>query len=158
MKNEPITISEKFNVDTATLFRAWTDESALKAWWKPTGKTLSNVENDIKEGGKVAYHFESEAETTGKLTIEGTYQSVIPEQKLVYTWNWIVDDAALENGNYLLTVGFEAAGEGSEISITQENQSETEGIHPHEEGWKEALESLKTYLENEALNAKSAQH
>jgi uncharacterized protein YndB with AHSA1/START domain len=147
MKNEPVNITQEFSVSKAELFTAWTDEAALKSWWKPTGRTLSNVENDIKDGGQVVYEFEDGDDTTGQLTIKGEYQTAIPEEKLVYTWNWIVDNKALENGNYLLTVEFKDQDGGSQISITQEKQSEEEGIHPHEEGWKEGLESLKTYLE-----------
>ncbi|RZJ81396.1 MAG: hypothetical protein EOO20_25195, partial [Chryseobacterium sp.] len=82
----------------------------------------------------------------GQLTIEGEYKSVLPEQKLVYSWNWIMDDQPLENGNYLLNVEFKDEEEGSQIAITQENESEQEGIHPHQEGWEIALTALKYYL------------
>ena len=147
MKSEPVNITQDFTVSKTELFSAWTEESALKSWWKPTGRTLSSVENEIKEGGKITYEFEDGDESTGQLTIEGEYKTALPEEKLVYTWNWIVDNEALENGNYLLTVEFTELDGGSQISITQEKQSEDEGIHPHKEGWEEALESLKTYLE-----------
>ncbi|MDQ1143004.1 SRPBCC family protein [Pedobacter agri] len=147
MKNEPITITKNFKVSAAELFKAWTEESALKSWWKPAGRTLSTLENEIEDGGKILYKFEDESQE-GQLTIEGEYQSALPEEKLVYSWNWIMDDQALENGNYLLTVEFKDAEDGSQLIVTQENQSEQEGIHPHEEGWEVALNSLKNYLED----------
>ena len=146
MKNEPITLTKNFRVNKAELFKAWTEESALKSWWKPAGRTLSSLENEIKDGGKILYKFDNESED-GQLTIEGEYQSASPEEKLVYSWNWIMDNQALENGNYLLTVEFQEAEDGAQLLITQENQSEQEGIHPHQEGWEDALASLKKYLE-----------
>jgi len=147
MKNEPITITKNFKVSAAELFKAWTEESALKSWWKPAGRTLTTLENEIEDGGKILYKFEDESQE-GQLTIEGEYQNALPEEKLVYSWNWIMDDQALENGNYLLTVEFKDSEDGSQLIVTQENQSEQEGIHPHEEGWEDALSSLKNYLED----------
>ena len=148
MSNEPVIITHRFAVSKAELFKAWTEEAALKEWWQPAGKTLSSVENDLQEGGKVKYTFEPDAKDDTKLVIEGTYHEVKPEENLVYTWNWILDESALENGNYLLTVEFnETDGEAS-LTIHQESKSENEGVHPHKEGWEDALKSLEKYLKN----------
>lgn len=146
MKNEPISLTTNFAVSKTELFKAWTEQSALTSWWKPVGRTLSSLENEIKDGGKIRYKFDDQSQE-GELIIEGEYQSAIPEEKLVYSWNWIMDDQPIENGIYLLTVEFKDVEGGSQLSITQQNQSEQEGIHPHEKGWEGALKSLKDYLE-----------
>lgn len=146
MSNEPIKITQHFAASKADIFKAWTEEAALKAWWKPAGKKLSSVENHLEEGGKVSYTFEANEQDHTNLVIEGTYKEVKPEEKLVYTWNWILDNTALENGNYLLTVEFTESESGSEISIHQESETEKEGVHPHQEGWEEALKALEAYL------------
>lgn len=151
MKQEPISISQKFNVSKQDLFKAWTDEAALKVWWKPAGRSLSSLENNIEEGGEVIYKFDNDDESTGQLEISGRYHTALPEEKLVYSWNWVIDSEALENGNYQLTIEFKDSGEGSEISIVQENKSEHQGIHPHAEGWQEALKALKAYLEEDQI-------
>ncbi|RZK20919.1 MAG: SRPBCC domain-containing protein [Pedobacter sp.] len=146
MKNEPISLTTNFAVSKTELFKAWTEQPALTSWWKPVGRTLSSLENEIKDGGKIRYKFDDQSQE-GELIIEGEYQSAIPEEKLVYSWNWIMDDQPIENGIYLLTVEFKDVEGGSQLSITQQNQSEQEGIHPHEKGWEGALKSLKDYLE-----------
>lgn len=148
MTNEPVTVTQRFATNKADLYRAWTEESALKEWWKPAGQTLSSVQNDITEGGKVSYSFEADNESEGKLTIDGEYKVAEPEEKLVYTWNWSVDDAALENGNYTLTVEFAENDGEAQLAITQESVTENEGIHPHKDGWQQALQSLAEYLES----------
>jgi uncharacterized protein YndB with AHSA1/START domain len=146
MSNEPVIITQRFAASKADLFKAWTDESALKAWWQPAGKKLSSVENSLEDGGKVTYTFEPDGKDDTRLVIEGEYQEVQPEEKLVYTWNWILDETALENGNYLLTVEFNEIDEEAELTIHQESESEVEGVHPHKEGWEDALKSLENYL------------
>lgn len=146
MLNDPVIIIQRFAVSKADLFKAWTNESALKAWWQPAGKKLSSVENNLEEGGKVTYIFEPDGKDDTKLVIEGEYQEVQPEEKLVYTWNWILDETALENGNYLLTVEFNEINGEAELTIHQESESEQEGVHPHQDGWEDALKSLEDYL------------
>jgi len=54
----------------------------------------------------------------------------------------------VENGSYKLRVDFSEEEDGSKLVVTQELNSEHEGIHPHEEGWNEALKNLESYLNN----------
>ncbi|MEJ7560063.1 MAG: SRPBCC domain-containing protein [Pedobacter sp.] len=147
MSDQSIEISKHFSVSASALYKAWTEESALKEWWKPMGKTLAHLENDIQEGGKVEYVFEDLDNPAGKLMIQGVYQTVVPEKKLVYTWNWILNDVAVENANYTLTVEFSEQDGETELNIKQQREKELEGVQPHKEGWEDGLESLKQYLE-----------
>ena len=147
MSDQSIVISKRFPVSLDLVYKAWTEESALKDWWKPMGKTLVSVENNVQEGGNVEYVFQDDDNPSGKLTISGTYQTAIPESKLVYSWNWVLDNIAVENANYTLTVEFSEEGEETELKIEQKRDKEMEGVEPHKEGWDEALESLGQYLE-----------
>ncbi|UKT62604.1 SRPBCC family protein [Pedobacter mucosus] len=144
MSNETLQAEKTFNKNVSELYQAWTDESALKEWWKPSGNKLKSLTADLEKGGELKYDFESD--NNGDLIIEGTYEEVIPEEKLVYTWNWILDNVPVENGEYKLTVSFSAEGEGSKLSITQESLNENEGIHPNKSGWDTALNDLENYL------------
>jgi uncharacterized protein YndB with AHSA1/START domain len=146
MTNQSIEISKNFSVSRSTLYKAWTDEAALKEWWKPMGKSLVEMENEVQEGGKVAYVFEDLENPTGRLVIQGVYQTAIPEEKLVYTWNWVLDDIAVENANYTLTVEFSEQNEGTELRVQQHSEKELEGLQPHKAGWEDALDSLDNYL------------
>ena len=138
--NGNVQVNKRFPVSKDELYRAWTDEEQLKQWWKPMNKQLTKVENDIREGGKVAYHFEND------LVIEGEYKEVAEGEKLVYSWNWQVPEDSMHKGEYLLTVQFTDSGNESALDITQENFRSQHAIKPHEEGWEEALEALKHHL------------
>lgn len=146
MANEPIEEEKTFSVSVSELYKAWTDESALKEWWKPGGRKLQSVVAELEEGGSLTYTFETDEESSGDLLIEGEYEEVLPEEKLVYTWNWKLNDAPVENGEYKLHVGFSGDENESTLNITQETSGDQEAIHPHKEGWEKALENLETYL------------
>lgn len=143
MAGEAITITKQFSVNKSELYKAWTDEASLKQWWRPSGKILQTVDTVLEEGGSLVYEFTDSENGSGGLKIEGTYNTVLPEEKLIYSWNWLLENIAVENGNYLLTVEFFGEGEESEIKVTQESTSEFEGVHPHQQGWEDALASLK---------------
>ncbi len=133
-------LQRDFPVDRDTLYRAWTEEAALRKWWKPLGHELSSMTNDIREGGSVTYLFNE------LLQISGTYQEAEPAKRLVYTWNWKLKHEPIHDANYLLTVEFLEKGEGSRLHVVQDQFASEEAIHPHREGWEKALEELATYL------------
>jgi uncharacterized protein YndB with AHSA1/START domain len=139
-KTNVIETEYSFDVDVETLFKAWTEADQLKKWWRPMENSLVDVVNDLKTGGAVEYHFGESG-----LQITGEYKEVIPNEKLVYTWVWNMDDQGSESG-YVLNIGFSAEGEGSKLHIVQEGFSGPEHLAPHEEGWKKGLEDLSNYL------------
>ena len=139
-ENAQVQVSRSFPVSKERLYKAWTEPEELKKWWKPMGKTLKAVENDIREGGQVRYSFED------GLEISGEYKQVDAGSKLVYSWIWQIPQATLHNGDYLLTVAFNEEGEQSSLSVTQENFAQEHAIKPHEEGWQEALDALQHHL------------
>jgi uncharacterized protein YndB with AHSA1/START domain len=148
-----IQASKSFQADVSALYKAWTEAEQLKQWWKPMGLTLSDVENEITEGGKVTYHFKGEEGTS--LTIEGTYQEVQPNERLVYTWNWQLPDEKL-NSSYKLEVVFEGSEDQSSISITQNEEEQQESVKPKESAWDDQLSKLAQFLESDEQGAGSS--
>lgn len=146
MSNENVAIEKNFPVSVSELYKAWTEEQALKSWWKPAGRKLNSVSADLSEGGTIKYTFEDDANSDGQLVIDGNYETVEPEKELVYTWNWSLNGAPVENGENKLHVSFMEDGDGSKLSVTQETQGNDGGIHPHKEGWETSLEDLEQYL------------
>lgn len=143
MNNETsasVRVSKDFPVSKEELYKAWTEEDQLKQWWKPMNKKLTRVENEIRQGGQVAYFFEDD------LQIKGEYKEVAEEDKLVYSWNWDFPKESMHKGEYLLTVQFSGSGNESKLDITQENFQNEHSIKPHQDGWEEALKDLKEYV------------
>jgi uncharacterized protein YndB with AHSA1/START domain len=134
--------SKDFSVPANKLYKAWTEPEQLKQWWKPIGNQLKEVDNDIRDGGRVAYQFVEDT-----LRVSGEYLEVKEGQNLVYTWNWEFPNDAVKNGAFKLNVRFEDKGNGSKLSVTQENFQDEEALQPHKEGWDKALNDLQNYLE-----------
>lgn len=137
-----LTTEKTFSVSKDRLYQAWTSEEDLKQWWKPLGRQLTSVTNELEKGGTVRYEFDS-----GDLKIEGQYEEVKQGERLVYTWNWKLPDEAVHNGNYILHISFEGSGDSSTLRVKQENFSDEHSIQPHKEGWEHSLNDLKAYLE-----------
>ena len=146
-KANVIEIERNFNVDVATLFKAWTEAEHLKQWWHPMGESLTDVKNELREGGAVEYYVGNAG-----LEITGTYSEVIPNEKLVYSWVWNMSDEGSENG-YSLNVSFSAEGDGSKLRVVQEGFSGPELLKPHQDGWDKGLDDLEAYLSGNAQNA-----
>ncbi|SHE99301.1 Uncharacterized conserved protein YndB, AHSA1/START domain [Cnuella takakiae] len=109
------------------------------------GNQLVSVENNVQEGGKVQYLFNT-GTTTENIEISGTYEHVEPNKALDYSWIWHLPHQPVGNGDYKLHIRFEPAGSGSRLEVQQENFGSEEAVQPHREGWEKSLEELKTYL------------
>lgn len=153
MENEVsnLEISKQFESPKEQLYKAWTDAEQLKLWWKPMGKQLAEVTNDLSEGGAVKYSFEG-----GDLTIDGTYEKVTPGELLEYTWNWHSAEQTIEDASYKLSVKFTGEGNESTISITQQGFNNKESVQPHQHGWEQGLQQLHDYLSKETNESTSA--
>ncbi len=137
-----IEFNQDFSVSAEILFEAWTASDKLKQWWRPMGDSLSEVRNEVKEGGEIVYNFEK-----NEFRVTGTYQEVRPNENLVYSWNWDFSND-LPDEKYQLTIRFENTDSGSTLHVKQEGLPGEDAALPHQEAWKTALESLKSFLEN----------
>ena len=140
-QSQKIHLTKKFAVSKNNLYKAWIDPSELKKWWRPLDKQLTNVTNDVTKGGKVEYKFEED-----DLEINGVYKEAVENEKLVYTWNWILPENSINRGDYLLTVVFTGEGDTSTLEVTQENFEAGHAIQPHKDGWEKALQELNEHL------------
>ena len=139
-----IEFSQEFSVSAETLFEAWTTPDQLKSWWHPTGDSLSEVKNELRDGGAIVYEFEKK-----EFRVTGKYQEVKLNEKLVYSWEWDFTNDLPEE-KYILTIRFENNASGSILHVKQEGLPGEEAALPHQDAWKAELENLKSYLENAA--------
>jgi len=149
-KKNVIEIERHFEVDAETLFRAWTEAEHLKQWWRPMGNSLTDVKNELKEGGAVAYYVGDAG-----LEITGNYTEVVPNERLAYSWVWNMNDEGSESG-YTLNITFSPDGEGSKLKVVQEGFSGPEFLKPHEDGWEKGLNDLSSYLTSGSTEQQNA--
>lgn len=98
-------VPKNYEVSPERLFEAWNREEDLREWWHPLGHQLQKVTNVLQEGGRVNYEFCITNEGPS-LHIEGAYKEVRGKEKLVYSWNWKMEEQGVGNAEYLLEVRF----------------------------------------------------
>lgn len=108
------------------------------------GKSLEKVENNVTDGGTLAYSFDNKS-----LLVDGVYEKVVEDTLLVYSWNWHVQSSTIKDAAYKVYVRFDGDGNESAISIIQNGFNNEEHIRPHREGWEQALSQLEVYLNHE---------
>lgn len=142
---QTVSLSKDFPVSAERLFQAWTSPEELKQWWHPMGNQLTSVTNDLNPGGTVAYRFRN-GDNPDEIEISGKYETVKPNEELVYSWIWHLPHQPIGNGDYKLRIRFVPQGQGSRLEVAQENFGSEEAVQPHRDGWEQNLERLKEYL------------
>ncbi|HVG11478.1 MAG TPA: SRPBCC family protein [Flavisolibacter sp.] len=140
-----IQLEKDFKVPVERLFEAWTREEDLKQWWHPMGNNLRHCTNELQEGGKVAYDFET-ADGDDAFVINGNYKAVKAKEELIYTWNWVLPTDAVQDSSFVLSIRFLPSSGGSKLSVKQENFQSEESVQPHREGWEKSLADLERHL------------
>jgi uncharacterized protein YndB with AHSA1/START domain len=122
----------------AEIFKALTDESQLRQWFYPIQRGFSvDVEFEASVGG--TYQIDM-IDPDGKVYVhEGMIKELVPNKKLVFTWNSHVVKETL------VTIQLEELEQGTKIVLTHEFKPSDE-IEGHDEGWKELLENLDNLL------------
>lgn len=145
-----VEVNRKFSVPVDAVYNAWISPDALKQWCKPMGNRLIEVDNDVKEGGVINYTAEND-NGEYKLLINGNYEEVKENERLVYSWNWNFPNHSIEDSLFRVTVNFSKQDEEtSSVEVRQENLKDEEAIVIHEKGWELSLDNLEQYLSEHA--------
>jgi len=122
------------------VFRAWTDPSQLKAWWRiGEGWSTTSAEVDPRVGGRIALG--NQPVGGGNMVITGEFLRVEPPDVLVFTWRF--PGAVPEES--VVTVEFRQLGEETEVVITHEGSPRA--MAPGAvAGWNATLQSLAGFL------------
>jgi len=136
-----VTLVRRIKASPARIWAAITRPEQMIQWWGPdAGPTLS-AEADVRPGGRFSIVFRlldgSEHNPTG------IYQEVVPEKKLVFTWEW----AGAPERESLVTFRLEPFEGGTELTLTHERLPDEEARKSHEAGWTGLLDKLPLFLE-----------
>ena len=133
-------VSRLIQADAETVFRAWTEPGALRQWSCPEGSDVEDVQVDLRVGGK--YRIRMKGPEGEVHTAVGTYRTIEPAKKLVYTWDWEENDHKV--GESQVTVEFHQRGEATEVVLTHERFPNGEATKLHELGWTSCLNRLES--------------
>lgn len=135
MSNEStLTVKRTINADKETIFKALTDEKIMEKWffagpegWSATVKSKAKVGEEYK----IDMHGENDT-----YTHTGTFKEVIPNDKIVFTWN------SKSVQDTLVTITLTEQNGGTEVKLVHEFMPSKEMKENHTKGWTVILERL----------------
>jgi len=134
-----LVIRRTFDAPPARVFQAWTDPQLARRFLCPNDITVADAAFDVRVGG--SYRIAMVAPDGEPYVAHGTYREVVPDRRLVMTWEWEEDDPA-DVHQSLLTVDLAPHGDGTELTLTHENLASLESSERHGEGWNAVLDKM----------------
>lgn len=109
-------LERTYPVSPATVFRAFTDDKA-KARWFSGNEEYETLERrmDVRPGGRERLKGRWNSGTVS--TFDATYFDVVPDTRLVYTYEMHLDDRKISVS--LATIEIAAAGDGTRLVVTE---------------------------------------
>ncbi len=83
-----IVITRILNAPVQTVWRLWTDPTAVTGWWGPEDYTSPSAIIDLREGGTYVFSMLAPADQGGEVSYTGgTYKKILPLERLEFTQN-----------------------------------------------------------------------
>ena len=135
-----VTIVRQLKAPPARVFAAITQPAQMLLWWGPDAGPTLKAEADVRPGGRFSIVFRmlngAEANPTG------VYREVIPDRKLVFTWEWPGHPERESLVSFLLR----PTDTGTELTLIHEHLPDADARDSHKAGWNGLLQQLTTFL------------
>src|ERR1700681_2216622 len=143
--HETFVIERNYNVSVAQTFRAWADPLLKARWFAGSAEALgAGYELDFRVGGR-------EVNRGGPpggpvYTYESEFRDIIPEQRIVYTYEMYADEARLSVS--VATVLFSSHDATTQLVITEQGVflDGLDTVAQREEGTRSLMDSLAAIL------------
>lgn len=120
------------------VFDAFTQAQQLARWFGPSDEYTIQVHVlDARTGGR--YRIEMRHSGGNVHVVAGTYEQVSRPSRLVFSWAW---EDRPEFGSSRITVNLEPKGDGTHLSLVQEQLPTAEAREAHAHGWNGCLDRL----------------
>lgn len=136
-------LEREFAQPVEAVFRAWTDQDALRQWMGPTGFTAPGTEFDARVGG--AYTIPMVSPDGNIHTARGVITELVPNQRLSITWAWDQDDGS-PGQQMQVALDFQPTKSGTKLVLHHTNFIDETARDMHSQGWKGCLDSMEAYL------------
>ena len=135
-----VTIVRRVKASPARVWAAITQPDLMLQWWGPDAGPTLRAEADVRPGGRFSVVFRLLNGEEHNPT--GIYQEVIPEKKLVFTW----DLPGMPEPESLVTFLLEPIDGGTRLTLLHEHLPDEEMRRSHEHGWTGLLDKLPPFL------------
>jgi uncharacterized protein YndB with AHSA1/START domain len=124
------------------VFAAFVEAKQLQQWFGPVGFKVSGLELDVVEGRD--YRIAIQPPEGDAFNIVGTFRTVEPPSLLAFTF--LYEEPDPDDQETLVSVRFEAAGEGTRVVLEQAPFRTPARWALHRDGWTDSLERLAQAL------------
>ncbi|MES2896071.1 MAG: SRPBCC domain-containing protein [Pseudomonadota bacterium] len=135
-----VTIVRRIKASPAKIYAAITQPELMIQWWGPDAGPTIRAEADVRPGGRLSVVFRLLNGEEHNPT--GVYREVVPDRKLVFTWEW---PGAPERES-LVTFLIEPFDGGSELTLIHERLPDEAARKSHRAGWNGLLDKLEVFL------------
>jgi len=146
MQTYNLTVRRVINAPVEKVFAAWTDQNMAKQWLSPESHTVLDAKIETKVGG--AYRIVMSDDKGQKPTTNGVVKELVPNKKLVFTWQWEGQEMA-GDGETLVSLDFKPMGEDkTELILTHTEFKSEKSKENHNHGWESCFNRLEKALAN----------
>lgn len=135
-----VTIVRRFKASPAKVYAAITQPEQMMRWWGPDAGPTLRAEADVRPGGRFSIVFRMLNGQEHNPT--GVYLEVVPDKKLVFTWEW----PGMPERKSLVTFVLEPCDGGAELTLIHEQLPDEATRTSHEAGWGGLLDQLTDFL------------
>ena len=133
-----VTIVRRIKASPAKVWAAITRPDQMIQWWGPDAGPTLRADVDVRPGGRFSVVFRLLNGDEHNPT--GIYREVIPERKLVFTWDLPGERESL------VTFLLEPIDGGTELILLHEHLPDEAERQSHEQGWIGLLDKLPLFL------------
>jgi uncharacterized protein YndB with AHSA1/START domain len=132
----------------ATVFAAFADAGLVGRWLSPAPEIRLDVLHfDFRVGG--SYRFAYTMPDGQTVRVGGTYRSIDPPSKIVFSW--VIEPPDEHAGiDSEVTVTISAERNGTDLHIRHDRLTQAGAVARHTEGWRGALDRLAVLLDQGA--------
>jgi uncharacterized protein YndB with AHSA1/START domain len=141
--NTSLEIRRFINAPRTRVYEAWTDPAQLKEWWGPEGVRTRSFVADARPGGK--YQWDLLNQEGEEMMVRGEYRELVPDRKIVFTWQWD-DDDVWKNRTSVVTIELFDRGAGTELRLIHEQLPSEASRDRHNQGWNSVLDRLQEFF------------
>jgi uncharacterized protein YndB with AHSA1/START domain len=125
------------------VFKAWTDQAALRVWMGPGKVSAPDATMDARVGG--AYVFPMRRPDGNVTVVRGVIKEMVPNRKLSFSWAWDGEDGKPGEASEV-TLEFHPTATGTRLVLRHAGLTDPTIRERHGHGWNGCMESLGLYL------------